>query len=203
MHPAGKDASRPLAGTTSADDTLGMKERIMGILGWILVASGILLGLFILVLVTGMLLPKAHVISRSLKVKAPPDKLWLVISDFQNVPTWHPEVIRVERLPDHFGQEVWRECYKNGSSIELATMELLPPHRLVRSIADERGPFTGCWQFDISPTEDGSELTITENGEVSNPLFRFMFRLFMDPAASLEGYLRSVDARFGQAGIAD
>jgi uncharacterized protein YndB with AHSA1/START domain len=175
----------------------------MGILVWILIVMGVLLGLLVLIFVTGMLLSKAHVVSRSLKIKAPPDKLWPVIGDFENVPTWHPQVIQVERLPDHHGREVWRETYKGGYRITLETTECLPPRRLIRSIAAEKGPFTGCWEFEITPAEEGCRLTITEKGEVSNPVFRFMFRLFMDPAMYLEKYLKALAAKFGEAPIVE
>jgi Polyketide cyclase / dehydrase and lipid transport len=174
----------------------------MGVVGWLFVVVGAILGLLFVVIVTGMLLPKTHLVSRSLMMKAAPDELWPLISDFDNVSTWHPQVIQAERLPDHFGREVWRESYKDGSSLKLETMESLPPRRLVRSIADESGPFTGRWEFDITPAEEGCRLTITEKGEISNPLFRFIFRLFMKPAMSLERYLKSLAAKFGETAMA-
>ena len=173
----------------------------MGVLGWILLGIGVLLGVSVLIVVTGMLLPRAHVASRSLKIQAPPEKIWQVIRDFRNVPTWHSDVIRVERLPDHHGREVWRETYKGGYLMKLETAEILPPRRLIRTIADEKGPFTGCWEFEIITAEEGSRITITEKGEVSNPLIRFMFRLFMNPAMYLEKYLKALATKFGEAAI--
>jgi uncharacterized protein YndB with AHSA1/START domain len=176
----------------------------MGVLGWILLAAGLLLGLFVLILSTGMFLPKAHFVSRSLKIKAPPDKIWQVISDFQNVPSWYPEVIRVQRLPDPQGREVWREVYKGGHAIKLETMELLPPRRLVRSVAEEKGGrFTGQREFDIAPAEAGCRIKITERGEVSHPLSRLIFRLFKDPALHLEKYLKALAAKFGEAAVVE
>jgi uncharacterized protein YndB with AHSA1/START domain len=173
----------------------------MGVLGWFLLVMGVLVGLLVLIVVTGILLPRRHVVSRSLTIQAPPAKIWEIISDFRNVPTWHPQVIRAERLPDHHGREVWRETYKGDFVMKLATTELLPPRRLVRSIADEKGPFTGCWEFEIIPADEGSRITITERGEVSNPLIRLMFRLFMNPAMYLEKYLKALAAKFGAAAV--
>jgi hypothetical protein len=40
----------------------------MGIFGWMLTVVGVLLGVIVVVLVTGMLLPKAHLVSLSLNV---------------------------------------------------------------------------------------------------------------------------------------
>jgi hypothetical protein len=42
----------------------------------------------------------------------------------------------------------------------------------------------------------GTELTITENGEVYNPLFRFVSRFIMGHAATIEKYQRDVAAHF-------
>jgi hypothetical protein len=173
----------------------------MGVLGWILLGSGVLLGLLVLLLVIGMLLPKGHVVSRSLTMKVPPSKTWQVINDFQNVPTWHPEVLQVQRLPDQNSREVWRETYKGGHVMKLATMECLPPRRLVRSIADDKSPFTGRWEFEITPAEDGCRIAITEKGEIRNPLIRLMFRAFMDPAMNLEKYLKALAVKFGEADV--
>src|SRR5438132_5574636 len=141
----------------------------MGILGWILLT---LVGLVVLSCAVGTLLPKAHIVSRSLKSQVPSEEIWQLVSDFQNVPTWHPEVTKAERLPDQHGREVWRETYKGGHLMKLETTEFLPPRRVVRSIADEKGPFTGRWEFDIMAVEVGSRITITEKGEISNPLIR-------------------------------
>jgi uncharacterized protein YndB with AHSA1/START domain len=171
----------------------------MGVFGWFLLVVGALVGLFVLAVLLGLVLPKAHAVSRSLNIQAPPEKIWDVIRDFQNVPTWHPEVLRVEPVPDHHGREVWRETYAGGFVMKLETTELLRPHRLVRSIADVKGPFTGCWEFEIMDTQEGSRITITEKGEVPNPLIRLMFRLFMNPAMYLEKYLKALAAKFGAA----
>jgi hypothetical protein len=43
-------------------------EGVMGIFGWMLTVVGVLLGVIVVVLVTGMLLPKAHLVSLSLNV---------------------------------------------------------------------------------------------------------------------------------------
>ena len=47
---------------------------------------------------------------------------------------------------------------------------------MVTRIADPHLPFGGTWTYEIAPTETGSTLTITEKGEVYNPVFRFVSR---------------------------
>ena len=163
-----------------------------------LVGLGTLAGVVVLISVIGAFLPRTHQVSRSLPLKQTPETIWQVISDFPSEVSWHPGVLKVERMPDRNGHEVWRETYKGGYPIQLETIETVPPRRLVRSIADEQGPFSGRWEFDIAPVESGSRVTLIEYGEVGNPFFRFMARMFMNPAHSLELYLKALAAKFGE-----
>jgi len=168
------------------------------ILDWVLIAACVLATFIVAILLIGSFLPRAHVVSRSVQTGKPPTAVWRIITDYQNVPTWHAQVLRVERLPDRNGHEVWRETYKGGYPIQLETVEAVAPQRLVRSIADEKGPFSGRWEFAIAAAEPGSRVTITEYGVIPNPFFRFLARLFMNPAAYLERYLKALAGKLGE-----
>lgn len=172
-----------------------------GILWWVVIGVGALAGILALVTAIGALLPKRHVASRAVRLKQPPEEVWKVVTDFAAAPAWHRAVQQVERLADKDGHEVWRETYAGGYPIVLETKEAVPPRRLVRSIADESGPFTGRWEFALSPEDGGTRVTLTEHGEVRNPFFRFMARAFMDPAAYLELYLKALADRFGEPAV--
>jgi hypothetical protein len=165
---------------------------------YVLVAVGTIVGVVVLLTAIGMFLPRSHQVARSLPLKQTPEVIWQVVSDFPNEVNWHPGVLKVERMPDKNGHEVWRETYKGGYPIQLETLEAVSPRRLVRSIADEKGPFSGRWEFDIAPLEAGSRVTIIEYGDVPNPFFRFMACLFMNPAQYLEIYLKALAAKFNE-----
>jgi uncharacterized protein YndB with AHSA1/START domain len=165
---------------------------------WILIAAAVLVTLVVVLVLIGSFLPRAHVVARSIQLGQPPEAVWQVITDFANVPTWHTALKRVERLSDNNGHAVWRETYKGGPPIQLETVEIVPPHRLVRSIADEKGPFSGRWEFAVDEEAAGSRVTITEHGVIPNPLVRFIARAFMDPAKYLEMYLTALAGRFGE-----
>jgi uncharacterized protein YndB with AHSA1/START domain len=168
------------------------------ILIWMLIALGVLAGVLALLALAGCFLPSTHIVARTLPTKQTPEVLWQALTDYAAVPSWHPEVQRVERLPDRNGREVWRETYKGNYPLQLETVEAEAPRRLVRAIADEQGPFQGRWEFEISPQETGSRLRITEVGVIRNPFFRLMAWLFMNPAVYLEMYLRALAAKFGE-----
>jgi hypothetical protein len=72
------------------------------------------------------------------------------------------------------------------------------PSLLVARIADPSLPFGGTWTYRISPAAGGSELSITEDGEVYNPIFRFMARFVFGYTATMDAFIKHVQARFGE-----
>jgi len=73
-----------------------------------------------------------------------------------------------------------------------------PPKRLVTTIADDTLPFGGSWTYEIAPADGGSLLTVTENGEIYNPFFRFMARFIFGYHATMETYLKNLAKKFGE-----
>ncbi|HVG90391.1 MAG TPA: SRPBCC family protein, partial [Alphaproteobacteria bacterium] len=112
-------------------------------------------------------------------------------------PTWRPDVTSYQELPPHEGHRMWRETDKHGQTITFEAMESVPPRRLVTQIADNKLPFGGTWIYEIVPAGDSCTLTITENGEVYNPLFRFVSRFIIGQTATIDRYLGALKAKLG------
>jgi hypothetical protein len=49
-------------------------------------------------------------------------------------------------------------------------------------------PFGGTWTFDVAAAPGGTSLTITEDGEVYNPIFRFMSKTVFSPYKTIDTY---------------
>jgi hypothetical protein len=64
-----------------------------------------------------------------------------------------------------------------------------PPSLVVTRIVGETLPFGGTWTYRIVPAPGGSDLTITEDGEVYNPIFRFMSRFVFGHFATIDAFL--------------
>jgi uncharacterized protein YndB with AHSA1/START domain len=165
---------------------------------WILLVLGILVVLIGIVALIGPMLPKAHSATRSARFKQPPDSIWRAITDVEAFPSWRADVKSVERLPDQNGRPAWRETDKHGQVLPLEVIEWDPPRKLVGRISDPKLPFGGTWTYEIAPAEGGCALTITENGEIYNPIFRFMARFVFGYSATIEGYFRSLGKKFGE-----
>jgi uncharacterized protein YndB with AHSA1/START domain len=151
------------------------------------------LGAFLLAVVAfGYALPVGHVATRDAALPAPPERVFAVITEVDAFPGWRSdvqEVVVTARTP-HLR---WRERGSDGT-IAFEVQESEPPRRLVTRIADKTLPFGGAWTFTLQPADGGTKLTITENGEVYNPLFRVMSRFVFGHTATLDRYLENLRA---------
>lgn len=152
----------------------------------LILAVGLLVALVLLLIAIGYALPIGHVATREARLAAPPERVFTVLRDVEKFPTWRSDVQSVEVLA---GTPVlrWRERGDNDITFEMETVE--PPRKMVTRIADKTLPFGGAWTYELSPQDGGTRLVITENGEVYNPLFRFMSRFVFGHTATLDRFL--------------
>ncbi|HLJ73613.1 MAG TPA: hypothetical protein VKU62_03435, partial [Thermoanaerobaculia bacterium] len=98
---------------------------------WLLIGGIALAGVIAIVVITGMLLPKAHVASRSSRLKHPADRVWALIAGDQS---WRPSVRRYEPVPNRDGHRMWKETDSHGKAITFEEIESEPTKRLVTRI---------------------------------------------------------------------
>lgn len=167
---------------------------------WLLIAAPILVGLAAAIATVGLgglLLPVKHTASRAARFAAPPQTIWAIMTDFPNHPSWRPGLKTIARDPDISGHQVWRETDKHGNSIPMEMVTLDPPRRLVSRIADPKLPFGGTWAIDLTPSGEGTQVRITEDGEVYNPAFRYVSRI-IGYTGTMESYLRGLGTKLGE-----
>ena len=165
---------------------------------WLILAASSLAVLVAIVGVVGLLLPREHRAVRSVSVHQAPDRVWTVISDPWNAPSWRPGLQSVERLPEQDGRARWREVQASGDSIAFELVLSEPGRKQVVRIADPDLPFGGTWTFELQPQAAGCKVQITEDGTVSNPIYRFVSRFVLGHSHSLDLYLRDLGRRFGE-----
>jgi hypothetical protein len=161
---------------------------------WALYIGGGLVALTILVTLIGMILPRDHVASTTATIEAAPNAVWHAISDVASAATWR-DLQKVEIVNP--GPPLrWKELSKFGP-ITYEQVESTVPTKFVSRIADTGQGFGGTWTFVLAPAGDGTKVTITENGFVSNPIFRFMSRFVFGYYGTQEAYLRALGKKFG------
>ncbi|MFO0972483.1 MAG: SRPBCC domain-containing protein [Phycisphaerae bacterium] len=161
-----------------------------------LIVCGALVGLVVLVTLVGLLLPRGHVATGAVRLERAPDAVWAAVTTVEEFTRWRGDLKGAERLPDKNGRPVWRETDKHGQTMTLECEEWSAPRRLVTRIADAGLPFGGTWTIEIEPAGAGCTVRVTENGEVYNPIFRFMARFVFGHRATLRGYLLALAKRF-------
>lgn len=163
---------------------------------YVFFALGLVAVAVLVVVLIGWRLPVAHVATRSVQLAVPPESVFSIISRVEDYPSWRSDVKKVDVTTDQ-GMRRFREDGSNGP-ILFEIVESSAPRRIVTRIADKSLPFGGRWIYEITPTAGGSELRITEEGEVYNPVFRFVSRFIMGHTATLDRYLANVRKRADQ-----
>lgn len=163
--------------------------RILLVIGVVVVA------IMLAIVVTGSLLPKRHVVSRSASYRATPERLFALIAGPQN---WRPDVVRSESVADGSGRELMRETTRNGETILYEVVDRVAPTSIKRRIATEKLPYSGTWTYSLRADGESTAVRITEDGEVYNPVFRFVSRFILGQTRTMDNYLQALGKTLGQ-----
>ena len=170
---------------------------------YVLIAIGVLAALVLCVVLVGWSLPKHHRVTVGRGYVGTPAALFALINDVRAYPSWRTGLTKVDVLPDESGRLRWRETTKGNGPITYVMEEVVPNQKLVARISDTNLPFGGAWTYELTPLgTNGVGLSITEDGDVYNPIFRFVSRFVMGHTATIERYLDDVEKRFPAAAIA-
>ena len=162
--------------------------RILAYLVALLVAA------VILVVFVGRSLPVSHVASRGERFESGRDAVWRIITDVGAYASWRSDVTRIDVLPPVDGRPAWREV-SGRDAVEYVADEMVVPERFVVRITSTGLPYGGRWIYELTPNGTGTRLTITEEGEVYNPLFRFLMKYMFGETATIEKYLGALGKR--------
>jgi hypothetical protein len=149
---------------------------------------GAVIALVGVVALVGWLLPAGHTASRTADLAGSPQAAFDAVRDVAGYPGWRTGVTRVDILESTPDVVRFREHSSDGA-MTMEIVEANPPVRIVTRIADPDQPFAGTWTFGIGPGPAGARVTITERGEIYNPIFRFMARFVFGHHQTLDKYL--------------
>lgn len=162
----------------------------------VLVAAVIAL-LAAMVLIVGLLLPTTHVAVVESRYRASASDIHAAINDVASARAWRSGLEEVAVLSAPGEPLMWREVADWGTLTFVQEVNE-PGCRIVSRIIDEGQGFGGTWTYEINHTPEGTVLRITERGEVTNPLYRFMSRFVFGYYRGLETYARDLGRRFGE-----
>lgn len=148
----------------------------------------------LIVVMIGAMLPQRHIATRSASFHAPPERLFALISGPQD---WRPDVRSCELLSQD-GRSYQREISQRGETILYEIMQSRPPLAIQRRIATPNLPYSGTWTFALEPMGATTRVRVTEDGEVYNPIFRFVSRFILGQTATQDTYLRAMGKATGE-----
>jgi hypothetical protein len=166
------------------------------IMKWILIACAAFAGVVLIVFLIGATLPQQHTATVRVRLNQPPARVYETLANVTESSTWRSDVNAVEVISPEGEPLRWRESSTYGT-ITFTRAEDVPDRRIVARIDDTSQGFGGRWIYELEANEHGTVLTITEEGEVYSPLFRFMSRFVFGHYATLESYARDLGRHFG------
>lgn len=138
----------------------------------------------------GLALPEGHTATVRAELDASPPRVWRVLSDYETWPEWNPGVASVEVDEGDPLRLVTAGAW--GGKVTWEIVETYPPERLRLRVADPHAPYGGMWTWRIEPTDAGSRITLTEDGEVYNPLYRAISFYVIGYTANLRDALQGL-----------
>jgi hypothetical protein len=156
---------------------------------------GVLAALVAMLVAVGFSLPVQHVASGTASLSQLPDEIFVMITDVVRFPEWRSDVTSVELLSA--APLRWREHGSNGD-ITFVEEQLSRQTRFVTRIDEPSLPFGGTRTYELASGAGGTTLTITEQGEVYNPIFRVMSRFVFGHTATIDAYLAALQKRLGR-----
>ena len=170
-------------------------------LKWVLLLVGLLAALILLPMIGGMFLPRGHTVTSSVVLAQPIDSVWSVVSDLTSYPSWWRDVKSMERVEDGVGEVSWLQRDAQGQELPIEIVASDPPIQLVTRIANDKLPFGGTWTYSLESVSSGCRVTLTEDGEIFNPVFRVVARYIVGYHGTIDRYLIALGARFDETAV--
>jgi hypothetical protein len=160
-------------------------------MNWLVIVAIAIVAVVALVYLIGYFMPVNHKATHVVRLSAPREAVWKAITDFEGSTTWRRGIKNI-LITD---QKHWTEISDNGT-IHFEATVFDPPKVFVSRITNDDLPFGGTWTYELVPAGNETRLTITEDGSVYNPVFRFMSKYIFGHEATLRNYGADLKKKF-------
>jgi hypothetical protein len=147
----------------------------------------------------GAMLPVDHTASVSDVVEASPAKVFALISNVGDAPSWRHSLHSVQVLSQENGRDHWIEDLGHGETMNFIAVRSEPVNSSGEARRDVRlnepgASYGGTWTYELSPGSSPSQtkLRITESGFIHPPMYRFMMRHIFGMTRNLNQYMSDI-----------
>lgn len=160
----------------------------------LLIVTTLLLVILIIIYIGGTLLPKKIVGTKSDWLDAPSSLVWLIMTDHANENEWRSGVRLVEKVPSSDRKPLWKETHYGKLTYTYKTIESKTRQKLVREIVDHHY-LRGTISYSLEEQEGRTKLTISQDFEVTKPLYRYVTQWFSPKTKEMDQYISDLKQR--------
>lgn len=171
-------------------EQIGIKKESLIDMRIALIILIVLVGIVILMAIIGRMLPVKHTASASMFFESSPDNVWNVVTNVSEWKAWRKDVKEAAMT----GPSTFKEKGGQGE-IDYEITGSVPGVSFVTTIITKDLPYGGEWKYLFEKEGSGCKVTITENGEVYNPLFRFLSKYVFGHDGTMKGFLKELKTR--------
>ncbi len=156
------------------------------------VCSGLLLAFLAVLALLGTQIDPNHQIVVVKTIPVPQQKVWELVSNVKLIPQWN-QTVKTVQITESNPLPQWEEEYQTGQKMSYRFTLLEPPTKLIREVVGKDAPFAGEWIIELREMPDGTEVKITENGRIGNPLIRFIAHRIMGLNSFISQYIDAIN----------
>lgn len=116
------------------------------------------------------------------------DSTWEVLTNYEAVPKWSSQIVKVEKLNDISGHKAWRLTSKDGVQLEIQSNSAQKPFRQMNRILKSNTNYNGTWNLELKEQEKRTHVTLSERLVIASPWQRLKAR-YIKPKTIMQQYL--------------
>ena len=163
---------------------------LLKVFGYILAG---LISLVAIIFLIGFLQPEAHTATVSKEIPTSKEIVWEYITNPAEFTEWRSDVSKVVLKSDSSDALVWTEYYTYGDVLPFKEISRTDSSIFISEIIDEGLPFGGTWTITLTESKNSTVISITENGKVYNPVYRFFSKFVFGHETSMKTYLADLE----------
>jgi hypothetical protein len=146
----------------------------------------VIVTLVIIMILIGRMLPVKHTVSQSHIFRSSTDDVWKVVSNINEWKAWRSDLKNLE---------ITSATTFKADNVDYSISNSVPGVSFTTIIVTKDLPYGGSWNYVFEKEGSGCKLTVTENGEVFNPLFRFLSKYVFGHEGSMKSFMQSLTTR--------